>query len=550
MTLTPALALILLRNAPLDRRQPPLAHWLQSRYEALLARIIEAPRPVLIGAGCVVLSGLAVWPLLGESLLPAFKERDFLMHWLTKPGTSHPEMFRITAQASRELRSIPGVRNFGAHMGRAIAADEVVGINFTENWVSVDPKADYDKTVNAIQETVEGYPGIYRDVQTYLKERIREVLTGKGETIVVRIYGPDLAVLRSEAEKVRQALADVKGLVDLHVDLQADIPQVQVKVDLAAARSVGLKPGDIRRAAATILAGNEVSDIHQGAKVYDVMVWSTPEARNSVNSIRELLVDTPDGGKVPLAQVADVRILPTPNIIQREGFSRRIDVAANVRGRDLGAVSTDVAERLKTVKFSLGYYSQLLGEYAERQAAQSRMLVAWLVTAVLMFLLLQMCFKSWRLAGLVFLALPAAMAGGVLAAYAGDGIVSLGALVGFLTVLGVAARNGILLISHFQHLEQQEGEQFGPALVLRGARERLAPILMTTAATGLALIPLVVAGDIPGHEIEHPMAVVILGGLVTSTLLNLLVVPVLYLALRRRSMAASLGPREAASPAR
>jgi Cu/Ag efflux pump CusA len=197
--------------------------------------------------------------------------------------------------------------------------------------------------------------------------------------------------------------------------------------------------------------------------------------------------------------------------------------------RDLGAVSADVAERLKNVKFSLGYHSQLLGEYAERQAAQSRMLMAWLVTAAMIFLLLQMCFKSWWLAALVFLALPAALAGGILAAYAGDGIISLGALVGFLTVLGVAARNGILLISHFQHLQQQEGMPFGLALVLRGSRERLAPILMTTAATALALIPLVVAGDIPGHEVEHPMAVVILGGLVTSTLLNLFVVPVLYL---------------------
>ena len=543
MTLTPALALILLQNAPLDRRDPPVARWLQGRYELVLARIIEAPRAVLVAAGCVVLAGIAIWPLLGESLLPAFKERDFLMHWLTKPGTSHPEMYRITVQASKELRSIPGVRNFGAHIGRAIAADEVVGINFTENWVSVDPKADYDKTLHAIQETVEGYPGIYRDVQTYLKERIREVLTGKGEAIVVRIYGPDLAVLRGEADKVRKALSDVKGLVDLHVDLQEDIPQIQVKVDLDAARGFGLKPGDVRRAAATIVSGHEVSDIHEGAKVYDVMVWSPPDKRDSVNSIRELLIDTPDGGKVRLADVADVRIVPTPNIIQREGFSRRIDVAANVRGRDLGAVSADVTARLKTVEFPLGYYSQLLGEYTERQAAQTRLMLTWLVTTVAIFLLLQMCFQSWRLAGLVFLALPAALAGGILAAYAGDGIISLGAMVGFLTVLGIAARNGILMISHFQHLEQQEGMRFGPALVLRGARERLAPILMTTAATALALVPLVAAGDIPGHEIEHPMAVVILGGLLTSTLLNLFVVPVLYLTLGRRSETVVSGPR-------
>jgi len=542
MTLTPALGLLLLQSAPLDRREPPLTRWLQRHYEAILTRIISAPRAMFLAAAIVTLAGIAVWPLLGQSLLPAFKERDFLMHWLTKPGTSHPEMYRITVQASRELRAIPGVRNFGAHIGRAIAADEVVGIDFTENWVSIDPKADYDKTVGAIQEAVDGYPGIYRDVQTYLKERIREVLTGKGEAIVVRIFGSDLHVLRGEAERVRQALSGIEGLIDLHVDLQADVPQVEVEVDLAAAGRVGLKPGDIRRAAAAVMSGIEVTDIHEGAKVYDVMVWSLPEKRSSLTSIRELLIDTPDGVRVRLADVADVRIVPTPNVIKREDFSRRIDVAANVRGRDLGAVVADVTARLKNVQYPLGYHSQLMGEYAERQAAQNRMLLASLATAIGVFLLLHACFRSWRLASVVYLALPAALVGGILVAYAGDGVISLGSLVGFLTVLGVAARNGILLISHFEHLQQHEGEAFGPGLVLRGARERLAPILMTTAATGFALLPLVLAGDIPGHEIEHPMAVVILGGLVTSTLLNLFAVPTLYLSMGRRRGPEALSP--------
>ena len=315
--------------------------------------------------------------------------------------------------------------------------------------------------------------------------------------------------------------------------MQEDVPQVQVKVDLVAAKKVGLKPGDVKRAAAAMMSGIEVSDIHEGAKVYDVMVWSTPENRRSPDAVRELLVDTPNGGKVRLGDVADVRIVPTPNVIQREGFSRRIDVAANVRGRDLGAVSADVAARLKTVEFPLGYYAEILGEYAERQAAHHRMLLAWLATAGAIFVLLQACFGSWRLAALVFLALPAALAGGVLAAFAAGGVISLGSLVGFLTVLGVAARNGILLISHFEHLERYEGEVFGTRLVLRGARERLAPILMTTAATGFALLPLAIAGDLPGHEVEHPMAIVILGGLITSTLLNLFVVPPIYLMLGR-----------------
>jgi CzcA family heavy metal efflux pump len=550
-TLTPALGLILLKNANLDPREPPLTRWLRRHYERGVARILDNPRPVFGVTAIVVVAALVVWPLLGQSLLPSFKERDFLMHWLTKPGTSHPEMYRITVQASRELRTIPGVRNFGAHIGRAIAADEPVGIDFTENWVSVDPKADYNKTLAAIQEAVDGYPGIYRDVQTYLKERIKEVLTGKSEAIVVRIYGDDLVGLRREAEKVRQALEGVDGLVDLHVELQHDIPEIRVTVDLEAAKKVGLKPGDVKRAAAAMMYGIEVSDIHEGAKVYDVMVWSPPEKRRSLKDVRELLIDTPSGDKVRLADIANVRIEPTPNVIKREDFSRRIDVASNVRGRDLGSVSADVAERLTKVNLSLGYHAEILGEYQERQGAQRRMLWATLATVIAIFFLLQAALRSWRLASIVFLGLPAALTGGVLAAFATGGVISLGSLVGFLTVLGLAGRNGILMISHFQHLEEQEGEPFGPQLVLRGARERLAPILMTTISTALALVPLAITGDIPGHEVEHPMAVVILGGLLTSTLLNLFVVPPLYLAFGARSRAAALGPRGTAveSPA-
>ena len=218
------------------------------------------------------------------------------MHWLTKPGTSHPEMYRITEHASRELRSIPGVRNFGAHIGRAIAADEVVGINFTENWVSVDPKADYDKTVSAIQETVEGYPGIYRDVQTYLKERIREVLTGKGETIVVRIYGDDITELRKQADKVKASLEGVQGLKSLSVEFQYPIAQVEVEVDLDAAQRYGVKPGDVRRTSGILLAGEEAGDIFRDGKAYDVNIWSTPETRHSIEDVKNLLVDTPNAG--------------------------------------------------------------------------------------------------------------------------------------------------------------------------------------------------------------------------------------------------------------
>jgi Cu/Ag efflux pump CusA len=259
-----------------------------------------------------------------------------------------------------------------------------------------------------------------------------------------------------------------------------------------------------------------------------------------VSDVENLLIDTPTGEQVRLADVASVSIQPTPNAISREGSSRRIDVVANVRDRDLGSVVADVERALATVDFPLEYHPELLGEFAERQEAQGRLLLFAIAAAIAIFLLLQASFGSWRLAAFSFLTLPSALVGGLLAAYLfGDGVISLGSLVGFFTVLGIAARNGIMLINHYQHLERYEGEPFGVGLVLRGARERLSPILMTAAATGLALVPLVIAGDIPGHEIEHPMAIVILGGLVTSTLLNLFVVPSLYLRFAKRWRTAS-----------
>jgi CzcA family heavy metal efflux pump len=547
LTVTPALALLLLRGAPIDRRESPLVRWLQARYQRVLGRTVRRPRPAYAVVAATILAGLAVWPLLGQSLLPSFKERDFLMHWVTAPGTSHPEMVRITNQAAQELQAIPGVRNFGAHIGRAVAADEVVGINFTENWISVDPAADYDRTVGAVREAVDGYPGLYRDVQTYLQERVKEVLTGSSDSIVVRIFGPDMAVLRQKAEEVRQALVGIEGIVDLNVELQVEEPQIQIRVDTDAARQHGLKPGDVIRAAGAMVNSIEVGDIFWEGKVYDVNVRGVPATVHSLSSLEDMLIDTPRGGQVRLADIASVRVVPAPNAIKREDSSRRIDVGANVRGRDLGVVARDVEARLRTVQFSREYYPQLLGEYAERQAAQRRLLGLAVAAVVGVFLLLLAAFGSWRLATLLFATLPSALVGGVLAAYLGGGVISLGSLVGFFTVLGIAARNGIMLINHYQHLERHEGERLGLDLVLRGARERLSPILMTALATGLALVPLVVMGDIPGHEVELPMAVVILGGLVTSTLLNVFVMPALYLRFARSAVQAADEPATASS---
>ncbi|MGH7494827.1 MAG: efflux RND transporter permease subunit [bacterium] len=529
LTVTPALAMIFLRKAPLAEREAPIVRGLKKVYEKILTPIIRSPRPAFATVAVIMLSGILIWPRLGHSLLPSFKERDFLMHWLTKPGTSWPEMQRISIQSAKELLAIPGVLNLGSHIGQALIMDEVVGMYFAEHWVSVDPKVDYDKTLAKITEVVDGYPGVYRDVQTYLKERIREVLTGTSEAIVVRIFGQDLSILEAKAGEVKEALSKIPGIVDLHYSFQEKIPEIQIKVDLAKAQKYGVKPGDVRRIATTMIAGEEAGDILIANRTYDVNVWSVASARNSLTDIKEMLIDIPAGGHVQLQDVADVYVAPTPNVINREHLKRRIDVGGSAKGRPLSEVYHDVQAALTKIDFPQEYYPVLLGEYTERQAAQSTLLWVSVIAAIGVFLLLVTSFGSVRLATLSFLTLPSALVGGVLAAWMGDGVVSLGSLVGFLTILGIAARNGIMLIEHYQHLERHEGETFGPKLVLRGALERISPIMMTALTTVFAIIPLVVAGNLPGHEIEHPMAVVIMGGIVTSTLLNIFVVPSLYL---------------------
>ena len=328
-------------------------------------------------------------------------------------------------------------------------------------------------------------------------------------------------------------MSDIPGLESPQAELLTPVPQIEVKVDLAKAQQYGLKPGDVRREAATLVAGIEVADVYEAGRTYDINVYGVASIRHSVPSIKAMRIDTPDGRQVRLDAVADVVIKPTPNAILREAGTRRMDVSAGVTGSDVGGIAAELERRIAEVEMPRGYSVEVLGEHAERAAAQRTLLVVGLGALVAILLLLQLAFGSLRLALLFFPTLLMALVGGVLATLATGGIVSLGSLVGFLTVFGIAARNGIMMISHFQHLEHVEGVPFGRDLVMRGAQERLSPILMTAGATAFALVPLIWAGSIPGHEIEHPMAIVILGGLITATVLNLFVVPSLYLQFAR-----------------
>jgi CzcA family heavy metal efflux pump len=525
LMVTPALAVLLLSRGSLGRRSP-IAGWLQRSYERALAWLVPRSRWVYVAAGAVAVAALATVPFLSTSLLPTFKERQVLIRWDGPPGTSLPEMNRVTALAARELRSLPGVEDVGAHVGRAVASDLSVNANTAELWVSIDPSADYDGTVRSVREVVNGYPGLSRSVGSFSNERAQAVLSdGPERDLVVRLYGEDPTVLREQAERVKETMAGVDGIEDTRVELPVDEPTVEVEVDLAAAEQAGVKPGDVRRAAATMLGGLVVGNLFEQQKVFEVVVWGTPDTRASLTSIRNLLIDTPDGRRVRLGDVAAVRIAPNPAVIDRQAVSRYLDIGASVGGRDRSDAARDVESALAEVRFPLEYHTEIQSAGGQ---AWSRLLGLGIGAAIGIFLLLQACFASWRLATLLFLTFPFAVTGGLLGAWVSGGKLSFGSVMGLAAVYGLAARNGMALVSRFRQLSA-EGETFGQGLIVRGASDRVVPIVTTAAAAGVVFLPALIMGGDAGRELLYPLAVVVLSGLVTATLLTLFVVPALYL---------------------
>ena len=529
LVVTPALGMLILPKAPLGRRESPLIRRLGRGYDRLLAPAIRTPRLALIAVCAVTVLGLAALPFLGHSFSPQFKDPDVLVQFDGPPGTSLPEMTRVTGLASDELRSVPGVSNVGVHVGRAVMSDQITGSNSSEMWVSIDPAADYDSTVASVSEVVNGYPGFEQDVTTHPQERIDTILAESDDDIVVRLFGNNLRVLRDRASEVQQIMAETDGVVAPHVQGIVQEPNFEIEVDIPAARRQNISPGYVRRASAALLSGLEVGSLFEDQKVFEVVVWGTPEIRQNLTDIENLLIDRPGGGHVRLGDVAGVNVRPTPSVISHDATSRSLDVGATLSGRSLADVTSDIETRLQDVEFPLEHHAEVLADQAEQRAAEGRTLSFSIAAAIGIFLLLQAAFGSWRLASVVFLALPMALVGGVLAAFITGGEISLGSLMGFFAVLGIAARHAIATTGRYGQLERNEGEAFGPGLVLRGSRERFVPIVVSALAAGVALLPLVVMGNIPGLELVQPMAVVIVGGLITSTLLNLFVMPALYL---------------------
>jgi len=535
LVVTPGLCLIFLGNtateatAPVD---PPLVRFLQQRFTPMLTQIIWRPQLAVALAVVIGLAGLAALPFLKPSLVPQFKERSLTVQLNAAPGTSQSEMTRISGLISRDLRAIPGVRDIGAQVGRAVMGDQVVNVSSSQLWLSLDPAASYDATTAAISNVLTAYPGIHHSLQSYLQDKTAGIAEQATNKVTVRVYGDTADELQGQAENVKKALDGVGGISALNVKSHVQQPTLEITVDLAAAQKYGLKPGDVRRSAATLLSGIQVGNLFEDQKVFDVVVWSTPETRQSVSSILDLLIDTPDGKNVRLGDVAKVAIVPKASVIRHEAVKLYTDVVADVNGRSLDAVAADMSSRLKQMQFPLEYHAEVMGDFGAQQTQQTRLIASALVALAGIFFLLQAAFASWRLAVFTVLSMVVALAGGVLMVAITGGVLSLGALVGLLAVFGIALRNQLLLFSHYRHMPVPEGETFGVTQALRATNDRLVPILMTTVALALAMVLTRIRGDIPGLEIVRPMSLVIVGGLISSSLVNLLIAPALYVRLK------------------
>jgi Cu/Ag efflux pump CusA len=366
-----------------------------------------------------------------------------------------------------------------------------------------------------------------------LREKVDEVLTGGHGALVVRVFGPDLEVLGERAQVIAERMRTIEGTRAVAVELLTPVPQLEIRARPEAASVYGLSNFELRRQVTTLVQGLRIGEVVKAQKPLGVVVWGTQAVRADLLALRDLRLVGPAGEQLRLGDIADVEVVSAPGSIRHEGGSRRLDVTCEVEGRALSEVAGDVDRLLADLKFPPGHHAELLGEYAAQQAASRQLMLGGALALIGIMLVLYIDFGSVRTTALVGFGLPFALVGAVAVVTVDGGVVSLGALVGFVTVVGVAARNGIMLVSHYRHLELHEGAVFGLELVVRATVERLSPILMTALSTALALLPLALAGDRPGHEIEHPMALVILGGLLSSTLLNLLVTPVAYLWLGR-----------------
>jgi CzcA family heavy metal efflux pump len=535
LLVTPAACSVLLRKeAP--AREGRLVAFLKAKYAGILPFSLQRPRLLAASAAVLFLLAAAGLPFLGGEFLPNFEEHDFIVHMVGLPGTSLADAIAAGNKVAARLLKVPGVLSVSQRAGRAELADEVAGPESSEIDVRLAANvSDIGGVIQQIRAKLADFPGFSFAVSQFLKERIEEVAGGEAAPVAVAVSGPDLNRLYDLGQAVGQAMNAIPGARDVRVEAVTTIPQIVIAVDRAKAAQTGTSLGALQAAVTTAFEGTRVAEVFLGERIVPVVVRFPDASRAGVETIRQLPVRVA-AGVVPLQSLARVEIQALPNQITRQNGSRRIVVTADSAG-SISTFTPRLQARLDRLALPPGYTVQLSGDYENQQRSARELALVGLVALIGIILLLFTDFRSARLVILVLANLPLALLGGIVAALLFRITLSLGTLVGFVTLFGITARNAIMLISHYRHLEAKEGVALGRELIVQGSLDRLVPILMTALVTGLALLPLVVSGTRAGQEIEHPMAVVIVGGLFSSTALNLLLMPAFYLrwgATRRR----------------
>ncbi len=529
VTVTPVLCAYLLPNAKAVReeRESRLVRWLKRHYGRTLDWVLARPKRVLAGAVAALLAVMACVPFLGSSFLPEFNEGALTVSVVTVPGTSLAESDAIGRRVEQILLANPGVENTDRRQGRAELDEHAQGVNAAEIDVTLKDDTEKERLFEELRREFSGIPGTNVTIGQPIGHRIDHMLSGTRANIAVKIFGPDLYELRQVGARVRDAMQAVPGVADLQLEQQMDVPQLQIRADRGAMARYGMTVGQLAEAIDVAFNGEAVSQVLEQGRSYDLVVRFPPEVRANAEAIAGVMFDTPTGQKVPLSQLATIEVSRGPNSISRENVQRKIVVQANVAGRDLGSTVADIQRVVADgVTLPPGYHIVYGGQF-ESQGEATRVLGALsLLSIAAIFLILFAEFRSTRTAALVMANLPLALIGGVVAVLLTGRVVSIASLVGFVTLFGIATRNGILLVAHYRQL-LGEGVPFREAMV-RGSLERLSPILMTALTAGLALIPLALGGGEPGNELQTPMAIVILGGLLSATALNMVVLPALY----------------------
>ena len=540
LTVTPALCSVLLRGG--TSTEPRGSRWLERTVAKLSRRSVPAVRPALAVLTLGVVAGAIVLPFLHASdqpgSLPRFKESHLVVAWRGDPGVSRTGMTTIASELGAELRAVPGVKNVGGHVGRAVLSDRVNGIGAGELWVEIDPGADYAETVADVRAVAEGYDGATAEVRSYYSDRLEAVgalisdtdrgrVAAQDDEVVVRIYGEELSVLTEQAEAIQSSVSAIEDVDDVRVELPPVEPNLEVKVDLAAARLHGLKPGDIRRAATTLANGLKVGSLFEEQKVFDVIVNGRRDYFEDPGRIGELLIDTPEGGTVSLDEVADVEQGESFSVINRESVSRRLDLVATVSG-DRADVAAQIEAAVAEIAFPLEYHAEVIRD-SQHAVDRGRLLLFGGCALIAVVLLLQAGMRSWKMTAAALAVMAFSMVGGLVAVALAGGEMTIGAVLGFVVVLALAVRNLLALVSRYRALREGQDHPFGTDLAIRGSVERAVPVVLSGAVATAVLLPVLIAGSQPGLEIIHPMALVVVGGAVTATLGPLLLFPALYL---------------------